>query len=230
MDTDASEHAVRAVLSQIKDDEERVIAYYSKLYSRIETTYYTSRKELLAVVEALRQFRPYILRRRCRVRSDHAALRFFYKAPNLIGQQARWLDLLGEYDFQIEFRAGSKHQNADALSRRNCRSCVFCGGSRKLECFWTCATGVGAVPEAVHEPDPADPWSPEALRRARAEDHELRDIVSWRTGSDIARPWSNVVGRGEATKEYWSQWDLLVLKDGILYRQSQGTVIPDGFS
>ena len=109
VNTDASEHAVLAVLSQIQDDEERVIAYYSKLYSRIETTYYTSRKELLAVVEALRQFRPYILGRRFRVRSDHAALRYFDKAQNFIGQQARWLDLLGEYDFQIEYRAGSKH-------------------------------------------------------------------------------------------------------------------------
>ena len=57
VNADASEHAVGAVLSQIQDDEERVIAYYSKLYSRSETNYCTSRKELLAVVDALRQFR-----------------------------------------------------------------------------------------------------------------------------------------------------------------------------
>ena len=90
---------------------------------------------------------------------------------------------------------------------------------------------VEAVPKAVHEPDPADSWSPEALRRAQAEDHELREIVSWRTCSEVAPPWAKVVGRGEATKEYWGQWDLLVLEDGVLYRQwVAGTVIPDGFS
>ena len=63
MDTDASEAAVGAVLSQIQDGEERPIAYFSRLYSRTEVNYCTTRKELLAVVEALRQFRPYVLGR-----------------------------------------------------------------------------------------------------------------------------------------------------------------------
>ena len=63
----------------------------------------------MAVVEVLKQFRPYMLGRRFRVRTDHAALRYFYLSPNVIGQQARWLDLLDEYNFQIEYRAGSKH-------------------------------------------------------------------------------------------------------------------------
>ena len=52
--------------------------------------------ELLAVVEALRQFRPYILGRHFRMSSDHAALHRFQRAPNLVGQQARWLDVLGD--------------------------------------------------------------------------------------------------------------------------------------
>ena len=34
------------------------------------------------------------------------------------GQVARWLESLAEYDFEIEHRSGKKHQNADALSRR----------------------------------------------------------------------------------------------------------------
>ena len=57
------------------------------------------------------------------------------------------------------------------------------------------------------------------MRRAQAEDPELRDIVNWRTSSEVAPPWAEVVGRGEATKEYWSQWDHLVLKYGVLYQQ-----------
>ena len=35
-----------------------------------------------------------------------------------IGQQARWLEILEEYDYTIEHRTGSKHCNADALLRR----------------------------------------------------------------------------------------------------------------
>ena len=56
LDTDASEHAVGAVLSQIQVDEERVIAYCSRLYSETDRNYCTTRKEL-AVIESLRQFR-----------------------------------------------------------------------------------------------------------------------------------------------------------------------------
>ena len=178
VDTDASEHAVGAVLSQSQDGEERVIAYYSKLYSRSESNYCTSRKELMAVIEALKQFRPYILGRRFRVRSDHAALRYVYWAPNLIGQQARWLDLLGEYNFQIEYRAGSKHQNADALSRRSCRSCAFCSKAPAVECLRTCATEADLAPEMVSGPSPVDPWSPDALRQAQAVDSDVGEVVS----------------------------------------------------
>ena len=36
------------------------------------------------------------------------------------GQIARWLEILGTYDFKIEHRAGIVHSNADALSRRPC--------------------------------------------------------------------------------------------------------------
>ena len=101
VDTDASEHAVGAVLSQSQGDEERVIAYYSKLYSRSESNYCTSRKELMAVVEALKQFRPYILGRwfRCVQIMRPFGTSIGPKAPSLVGQQERWFELLGKYDF-----------------------------------------------------------------------------------------------------------------------------------
>ncbi len=34
------------------------------------------------------------------------------------GQVARWIEIIQEYHFTLEFRAGKHHQNADALSRR----------------------------------------------------------------------------------------------------------------
>ena len=67
--------AVGMVLSQVLGGEERAIAYYSRLYAPTKVNYCTSRKELLAVVEGLRQFRAYVLRRHCTIRTDHAALR-----------------------------------------------------------------------------------------------------------------------------------------------------------
>ncbi|CAC5415765.1 unnamed protein product [Mytilus coruscus] len=39
------------------------------------------------------------------------------------GQTARWLEELGTYNLTVTHRAGRKHSNADALSRRPCKSC-----------------------------------------------------------------------------------------------------------
>ena len=50
-----------------------------------------------------------------------------FKNPE--GQTARWLELLSQYTFGIDHRAGIKHSNADGLSRRpepctsSCRQC-----------------------------------------------------------------------------------------------------------
>ena len=57
------------------------------------------------------------------VRTDHAALQWLMRTPTPIGQQARWLDILGEFDFSVVHRPGRAHQNADAMSRRPCRQC-----------------------------------------------------------------------------------------------------------
>ena len=35
-----------------------------------------------------------------------------------MGQMARWMTLIEEYDFEIVHRPGARHGNADALSRR----------------------------------------------------------------------------------------------------------------
>jgi hypothetical protein len=47
-----------------------------------------------------------------------------FKNPE--GQLARWLEVLGTYNFNIKHRAGLKHGNADGLSRRPCGDCTHC--------------------------------------------------------------------------------------------------------
>ena len=74
LDTDASAFGLGAVLSQIQDGKERVIGYFSKTMSPEERNYCVTRKELLAVVTAVKHFRPYLYDREFRIRTDHAAL------------------------------------------------------------------------------------------------------------------------------------------------------------
>ena len=64
LDTDASESGIGAVLSQFDmEGGERVVAYASRVLNKAERKYSVTRKELLAVVTFIKQFRSYLLGR-----------------------------------------------------------------------------------------------------------------------------------------------------------------------
>ena len=46
--------------------------------------------------------------------------------PNLVGQQARWLDFIGQFDFEITYRPVTRHKNVNALTSRRYRTCALC--------------------------------------------------------------------------------------------------------
>jgi len=58
--------------------------------------------------------------RQFKIRTDHAQLTWLHHTPDAVGQQARWLEIMEEFDFEVEHRPGVKYGNADALSRRPC--------------------------------------------------------------------------------------------------------------
>lgn len=74
LDTDASDKAVGTVLSQIQDGSEKVIAYMSKTMNKHEQQYCVTRKELLAVVVALKTFHSYLYGQKVLLRTDNAAI------------------------------------------------------------------------------------------------------------------------------------------------------------
>ena len=106
LDIDASDHSIGAVMYQIQSGEERVIAYGSRTYSKAERNYCTTRKELPPIVYFMKQFKQYLLVNEFLVRTDHAALTWLQRIPEIIGQQNRWQERLQEYSFKIEHRPG----------------------------------------------------------------------------------------------------------------------------
>ena len=106
LDTDASNVAIGAALSQVDDGVERPIAYFSKTLSKPETCYCVTWKELLAVLNAMEHFHPYLYGNQFLIRTDHASLRWLLSFKNPEGQMARWLKKLQQYDFNIEHRPG----------------------------------------------------------------------------------------------------------------------------
>ena len=117
LDTDASDFAIGAELCQIQDGRERVIAYGSYALTQEQRNYCTTRKELLSVVRFTRQFRHYLLGRKFVVRTDHNSLTWLLNFKEPQGQLARWLEELSQFYMVVQHRSGSKHANADALSR-----------------------------------------------------------------------------------------------------------------
>ena len=68
----------------------------------------------------LRQYRHLLLGHQFTLRTDHAALTYLLRTPDPVGQSARYLDKLAEYQFEVVHRPGLQHANADTLSRRPC--------------------------------------------------------------------------------------------------------------
>ena len=117
LDTDASDRTIGGELCQVQDKIERTIAFASNSLTPAQARYCTTRKELLAVVKFTRHYRHYLLGRQFIVRTDHGSLVWLMRFKNVEGQLARWLEELSQYDMVIAHRAGSKHRNADGLSR-----------------------------------------------------------------------------------------------------------------
>lgn len=80
--------------------------------------------ELLAVVEFTSHFWQYLLGRAFIVCSDHSSLRWLTRMNETEGHLARRLERFGAYNFEIIYRPGWLHSNADSLSRKTSpRSC-----------------------------------------------------------------------------------------------------------
>jgi hypothetical protein len=75
-------------------------------------------KELTAIVFGLKQFQQYLPGRDFLLRTDHAALTSLMRTPDTVGQQARYMDFISQFHFDIEHRPGVRHGNCDSLSLR----------------------------------------------------------------------------------------------------------------
>jgi len=117
LQTDASSVGLGAVLAQKVEETEHVIAFASRALSDAEKKYSTTEQECLAVVWAIKKFRPYLEGYRFTVITDHSSLRWLHNLKNPTGRLARWALELLEYDYVIEHRKGAMHHVPDALSR-----------------------------------------------------------------------------------------------------------------
>ena len=127
LDTDASNESIGAALSQVQDGVEVPIAFASNSLSKAQRNYCTTKRELLAVVVYTKKFKHFLWGSDFTLRTDHSSLKWLLNFRDAEGMIGRWLAHLSEFGLehsQIQHRAGVKHINADALSRKPIRKCL----------------------------------------------------------------------------------------------------------
>lgn len=113
--TDASSHAIGAVLSQ----NGRPITMISRTLSPAEETYATNERELLAIVWALKNLRHYLYGvNNLNIFTDHQPLTFSISDKNPNSKLKRWRAFIEEYSPTFFYKPGKDNIVADALSRQ----------------------------------------------------------------------------------------------------------------
>jgi hypothetical protein len=225
LDTDCSDKAAGAVLSQIQSGVERPIAYASRSLNNAERAYCTTRKELLAVVFGLKQYRMYLLGRSFVIRTDHSALQWLRRTPEPIAQQARWLAFIEQFNYRIEHRPGNKHQNADVMSRLPCRQCTHCGRAETSLKVATVHVSDASNEETSEESSNGDLLSTdlatnlvgEELATLQQDDPEIGPFVRLRLQNERPPPITQLQTASEITKTLVGQWFRTVVKNNIVY-------------
>ena len=203
-----------------------------------ERRYFTTRKELLAIVAFIQHFRHYLYGKSFIIRTDHNALKWLKSFKEPQGQVARWIELLAEFNFVVEHRPGTKHGNADALSRRAEKDNEI-ETEEKQEVSVIEKTGV--VEETVlegerkrtHEATRSEVMSDgakeffnwldaegftESIKLEQRNDDVISPII--KSLEEGVRPNPvEIQGSSQEARNLWSNWSRLVLQDDILYRR-----------
>ncbi|MBW0550577.1 hypothetical protein O181_090292 [Austropuccinia psidii MF-1] len=121
VETDASDYALGAVLSQTSDSGKHSIVFDSCKLLPAELNYEIQDKELLGIVWALKLWRAFLLSLSSyfEVLTDHSSLQYFMSSKILTRRQARWAEFLSELHFSITYLPGHLATLPDALSRRD---------------------------------------------------------------------------------------------------------------
>jgi hypothetical protein len=84
------------------------VAYASRQLRKREEHYLTHNLELAIVVHALKIWRHYLIGKRCEIFSNHRSLKYIFTQSDLNLRQRRWLELIKDTDFGINYHPAKK--------------------------------------------------------------------------------------------------------------------------
>lgn len=134
LQTDSSGFAVGSVLC---NGNGKPVAYASRSLNKGELNYPIIEKELLAIVWAVKYFRPYLFGKKFTIRTDHKPLLYLFSMKDPSSRLTKFRLSLEQYDFDVEYVKGKENVAADALSRIIVTSNDFKEMYEKVVCVMT---------------------------------------------------------------------------------------------
>ena len=118
MITDGCSTGISGLVSQGDDwKTAKVAAFYSAKLNPAQQNYPVHEIEMLAGIETMLRHADILQGTRFKWLTDHKGLTHLLNQKNLSGRQARWLEKISAFDFEVVYIPGSENTLADALSR-----------------------------------------------------------------------------------------------------------------
>lgn len=115
--TDASSLGYGAILIQRVDQDKKVVAYFSKRTSPAESKYCSYDLETLAIYNALKHFRVYLLGIKFQIFTDCNSVKSTMNKKDISPRVARWWTYMQDFDFNVVYKKGRYIGHVDFLSR-----------------------------------------------------------------------------------------------------------------
>ena len=118
MVTDGCSTGISGLVSQGEDwKTAKIAAFYSAKLNPAQQNYPVHEIEMLAGIETMIRHADILQGVRFKWLTDHKGLIYLLNQKNLSGRQARWLEKISTFDFEVVYIPGSENVVADALSR-----------------------------------------------------------------------------------------------------------------
>ena len=99
------------------DEDFHPVMYMSRNTSDAEKKRHSYELEVLAIVEALKKFRVYLLGIKFKLVTDCEAFKKTLNKEDLSPKVGRWALMLEDFDYEVELCPGTRLKHVDALSR-----------------------------------------------------------------------------------------------------------------
>jgi hypothetical protein len=203
-----------AILAQEQDGVERVIAYTGRGMLDAERRYSVTEKEALAVFYAVKQFDQYIRHHKVKIIVDHSPLCYLFKKCMPSNRLAKWAYVLNQYDYEVIYKPGRTHTNADFVSRLPYETVIPAEDLEPNVPPYLDALQVGGqdVDTGITEECTADALTPEKIKIHQRRDPTLIPLIQYLEEDRLPET-------KEQTNRILWQADSHFLIEGVLYHE-----------